>query len=149
MTLGDSVMVKRFCLYAGFSALTLFATGTARADDPSGTWRMDNGKVTIRVSECGGELCGRIVALKKPLDKNGRPKRDKDNPNPALRNRPVVGLSLLSDMRQVGENRWEGHIYNPDDGRTYNAKVKLRGGTMQVKGCVLVFCKSQKFVRVD
>jgi uncharacterized protein (DUF2147 family) len=140
-------MQKRLSI--GAAMLLLATASTAHAADPTGTWRMTNGKVTLRVSECGNELCGRIVGLSKPLDKNGRPKRDKDNPNPALRDRPVVGLSLLRNMRQIGENRWEGRIYNPDDGRTYNAKVRLNGSTLQVKGCVLMFCKSQKFVRLN
>jgi uncharacterized protein (DUF2147 family) len=131
------------------AGMLMMTASAALAADPSGTWRMDNGKVTVRVSDCGGKLCGWIVALKKPLDKHGRPKRDKDNPNPALRNRPVIGLALLSNMRPAGDNRWEGQIYNPDDGRTYSAKMKLEGGTMKIKGCVLIFCKSQRFAKID
>jgi uncharacterized protein (DUF2147 family) len=142
-------MVKRSCLYAGLSVLALLTANAARAGDPSGTWRMANGKVTVRISDCGGKLCGWIVGLKKPLDKNGRPKTDKDNPNPALRNRPLIGLALLNGLRPAGANRWEGRIYNPDDGRTYDARMRLDGGAMLIKGCVLVFCKSQKFVRIN
>ena len=110
---------------------------------------MENGKVTVEVSNCGDGLCGRIVALKKPLDRHGNPKRDKDNPNPSLRNRPLLGLALLQDMRQAGNNKWQGLIYNPDDGRTYDAVVNLNGTTMKVRGCVVVFCKTKKFVRVN
>jgi uncharacterized protein (DUF2147 family) len=80
---------------------------------------MSDGKVTVKVATCGEQLCGKIVALKKPLDKHGRPKVDKENPNPALRKRPVIGLSLLEDMKPSGDGKWEGAIYNPDDGRTY------------------------------
>jgi uncharacterized protein (DUF2147 family) len=128
-----------------------FATGAsgALAGDPSGTWIMASGKVTVRVSSCGDALCGRVVALKKPLDKQGRPKVDHENPNPALRSRPVIGLALLSGMKPKGENKWTGYIYNPDDGRTYNAIVTVNGDTMKVKGCVVVFCKSKNFVRVN
>jgi uncharacterized protein (DUF2147 family) len=125
------------------------STALAFADDPTGIWAMDNGKVTVEVSNCGGGLCGRIVALKKPLDRHGNPKLDKDNPNPSLRNRPLLGLALLQDMRQAGNNKWEGLIYNPDDGRTYDAVVNLSGTTMKVRGCVVVFCKTKKFLRVN
>jgi uncharacterized protein (DUF2147 family) len=124
-------------------------SGLAFADDATGTWALDNGKVTVKVSSCGRSLCGQIVAMKKPLDKNGNPKLDKDNPNPALRKRPVVGLTLFRDLKPAGDNRWEGEIYVPDDGKTYDAVIDVSGDVMKVKGCVVVFCKSKKFVRVD
>jgi uncharacterized protein (DUF2147 family) len=126
-------------------------TGPAAASDSEalGIWRLDNGKVTVRVSHCGGRLCGTVVALKKPVDDKGRPRLDKENPDPALRRRPVIGLTILHNMRSSGEDRWEGTIYNPDDGYTYRSKMRLQGATtMKVEGCVAVFCKSMKFVKV-
>jgi uncharacterized protein (DUF2147 family) len=125
------------------------SSSLALADDPVGLWVMENGKVTVQVSSCGDALCGRIVALKKPLDKHGNPKLDKDNPDPALRNRPVIGITLFTSMKQTGNNQWEGRIYVPDDGNTYDAMVYVSGGVMKVKGCVVVLCKSKKFVRIE
>jgi uncharacterized protein (DUF2147 family) len=130
-------------------AIGLGSSSLALAEDPIGVWAMDNGKVTVKVSPCGDKLCGRIVALKKPLDKHGNPKVDKDNPDPALRKRPVVGLTLFRDMKAAGNNRWEGQIYVPDDGNTYNAVVYVSGDVLQVKGCVVVFCRSKKFIRIN
>lgn len=138
-------------------AATLIAAGlsmapvAASADTgASGVWRMTNGKVTVRLAPCGGGLCGTVVGLKKPLDKHGKPKRDKENPNPALRDRPVIGLTIMSNMTPAGDNRWNGTIYNPDDGRTYRSKMKLQdSASMKVEGCVAVFCKTMKFVRVE
>jgi uncharacterized protein (DUF2147 family) len=122
----------------------------AVAGDPSGTWVMTNGKFTVQISNCGQSLCGSLVAMKKPLDKQGRPKVDKENPNPAMRQRPLIGLALLSGMRPKGDDRWTGSIYNPDDGRTYSAVMSLTGDNMKVKGCALgLFCKSLRFVRVN
>ncbi len=126
------------------------AAGQAQAEDALGVWRLDNGKVTVKVSPCGANLCGTVVALKKPLDDEGRPKLDKENPNKALRSRPVIGLTILSNMRPAGENRWAGTIYNPDDGYTYRSKMKLQhGNVMKVDGCFTVFCKSMKFIRIQ
>ena len=42
----------------------LATTGFALAADPSGTWRLDNGKITVKVRQCGGEVCANIVGLK-------------------------------------------------------------------------------------
>jgi uncharacterized protein (DUF2147 family) len=114
-----------------------------------GTWTMDSGKVTVRISPCGGSLCGTVVTLSKPLDKNGKPKLDKKNPNPALRKRPVVGLTILSAMKPDGDSRWAGRIYNADDGHTYQSYMKLDGDAIKVKGCVAFICKKMTFRRVD
>lgn len=125
--------------------------GAAQADSPAtGTWLMENGKVTVHVAECGPNLCGTIVGLKKPLDKKGRPKRDKENPNPALRHRPVIGLTILSNMKPDGNLRWKGTIYNPDDGNTYASRMKMQSDTvMKVEGCVAgILCKAMKFTRL-
>jgi len=140
---------------SGITAAILFGlaalSGPALASEATGVWKMANGKVTVKVSSCGGNLCGTVVALKKPRDDKGRPRLDKENPNPALRKRPVIGLTILSNMKQRGNGYWVGTIYNPDDGNTYSSQMELQGAnTMKVNGCVAaVFCKSMKFVRIE
>jgi uncharacterized protein (DUF2147 family) len=117
-----------------------------QAADPTGTWQMTNGKVTVRLSKCASRLCAMIVALAEPLDSSGRRKVDKLNPNVALRKRPLIGLTLSSNLVPAGNDLWKGSIYNPDDGLTYAAMMKLVGSTMKVSGCVAgVLCKTQNF----
>lgn len=124
---------------------------TAAASEATGVWRMENGRVTVRVSRCGSNLCGTVVGLKKPRDDKGRPRLDKENPNPSLRKRPVIGLTILSNMKPRGDGYWTGTIYNPDDGNTYTSNMTLQNAnTMRVKGCVAsVLCRSMKFVRIQ
>jgi uncharacterized protein (DUF2147 family) len=126
-------------------------SGPALASEATGVWKLENGRVTVRVTPCGSNLCGTVVALKKPRDDKGRPRLDKENPNPALRSRPVIGLTILSNMKSKGDGYWTGTIYNPDDGNTYSSQMTLQNAnTMKVKGCVAaVLCKSMKFVRVE
>jgi uncharacterized protein (DUF2147 family) len=134
----------------GGCLLAAAGAGAAGATEATGVWRMESGKITVKVVDCGAKLCGTIVALKKPLKKNGKPKTDDENPNPALRGRPLIGLTLMSNMKPEGDNKWTGAIYNPDDGRTYSASIKLDGGRMRVKGCVAgILCQSKWFVKVD
>ncbi len=128
----------------------LATTGFAFAADPSGTWRLDNGKITVKVRQCGGEVCANIVGLKEPTYKDGKAKIDKYNKNPALRNRPLMGLAVLSNMKPTGDGTWAGNIYNADDGRTYTATMTMTGNTMKLKGCVAgIFCKTNTFKKVN
>jgi uncharacterized protein (DUF2147 family) len=123
----------------------------ASAANPEGVWSMSNGKVTVKVSDCGGNLCATIIGLKEPISKiDGKPKVDRENPDPGKRARPLIGLSILIGMKPAGNNKWEGAIYNPDDGKTYSATVRHDGGVMKVKGCVAsVFCKTNTFVKAN
>lgn len=126
------------------------ATHVALADDPSGVWRLDSGKITVKVRQCGAELCANIIGLKEPTYKDGTPKIDRHNQNPALRNRPLMGLAVLSGMKPNGDNLWKGAIYNADDGRTYSATMTLNGNVMKLKGCVAgIFCKTNTFNKVN
>lgn len=142
--------MKRFARAAVILAALAAAGGSARADNGAalGTWMMSNGKVTINVAPCNGNgLCGTLAALKEPLDKHGRPKRDVKNPNPALRDRPVIGITLFT-VAPAGNNSWKGSIYNADDGHTYSSSMSLDGKTMNVKGCFLIICKKLVFNKI-
>jgi uncharacterized protein (DUF2147 family) len=142
--------MRAFAAVVMVAGTVWFATTLVRAEDVTGTWVMENGKVTVRLDPCDGNLCGTIVAMKKPLDKHGNPKRDKHNPDPALRSRPVIGLTIIDRMKPDGEGTWTGEIYNPDDGHTYTSYMTLADGQIRVKGCVLgILCEKVTFRRVD
>ncbi len=143
-----AVFAVRAAIAAGFLSLAVPAWAGGQ---PTGLWRMADGKVTVKVSPCGLNFCGTVVALRQPRDGKGRPRVDKENPNPALRKRPVIGLTILRNMQAAGRNYWTGTIYNPDDGNTYSSNMQLQGGnTMRVQGCVAaVFCKTMKFTRIN
>jgi uncharacterized protein (DUF2147 family) len=57
---------------------------------------------------------------------------------------------VLTDFRLDG-NRWRhGEIYDPEDGRNYNARMELNAnGTLSVTGCVLggIICQSEVWTR--
>jgi len=123
----------------------------AFAADPTGTWLTEEGKATVRVTDCGGALCGTIIALKEPNDpQTGTPKVDKNNVDASKRSRPIIGVQLVTGLKPAGANKWSGQIYNPEDGKTYNASVTLQNAnTITVQGCILggVICKTNTWTR--
>lgn len=131
---------------AGFFSVILSGLAVA-GESAKGVWMLNSGKVTVRITPCGASLCGSIIGLAKPLNKQGQPKVDRKNPNESLRNRPLMGLTILANMKPAGENKWQGTIYNADDGRTYSSYMDLSGRNMKVKGCVGPVCKTMIFVR--
>ena len=133
-------------------AAALLAAPAARAQgagEPSGIWLTQAGDARVRVSKCGGGICGVIVGLKQPIDPaTGKPQVDDKNPNPALKNRPIIGLHLFSGMHATGPGKWSGKIYNADDGSTYVSHVSLAGpDTLKVEGCVGALCGGENWTR--
>ena len=118
---------------AAMAALTLSAAApAARAEtvSPEGAWMLPR-KAAVQIYQCDGRLCGRIVWLDRPRDPDGRPVRDKKNPDPALRPRLICGQTVLRDLMPSGPDRWTGgSLYNPDDGHTYRIRGELIADTI-------------------
>ena len=92
---------------------------------PAGVWLMPL-KVAVQIFDCAGLLCGRIVWLRRPRDAAGRLAHDKKNPDPALRQRPLCGQTVIWGLQPTGPDRWKsGWLYNPDDGKTYRLTAQL------------------------
>ena len=121
----------------------------ALAGAPEGTWLSEDGGTKVRISNCGGKLCGTVVWLEEPNDpKTGKPKTDMLNPDPAKRSRPMLGLQVVNGLAPNGPNKWSGQIYNADDGNTYSAHMMPETDTARVQGCVLgLLCKTQSWKR--
>lgn len=95
------------------------------AEVPGGVWLMRS--AAVQIFGCNGLLCGRIVWLQHPRDTAGQLVRDKKNPDPALRERPLCGQTILWGLQPTDSDLWgNGWLYNPDDGKTYRARAELR-----------------------
>lgn len=98
--------------------------GGATALDRS-VWLIDS-RVAIQIFDCSGLLCGRIVWLQASVDSGERVIRDKQNPDPLLRQRKLCGLTILWGLHATDLDHWTGGwFYNPDDGTTYRVSAEL------------------------
>jgi len=127
----------------------LFGTTSAQAQSADGTWLTQAGDARVKISKCGGGICGHIVWLREPMDTaTGQPATDSKNPNPALTRRPMIGLPLFSGMQPTAPNKWSGQIYNADDGGTYASSVTVTGAdALRVEGCVGALCGGETWTR--
>jgi len=94
---------------------------------------------------CAGALWGVIAGT---IGGASNTDTDKNNPDPALRNRPIMGLPILIDMRP-SQGRWTGRVYNAENGKTYDANIGLvSGNVLHIEGCVLGFlCGGENWTR--
>ena len=135
-------------------AVLLAATpASAQSPTPAGVWLDASQRVQVEIASCGELLCGTLVWFRWPNDAQDLPLLDFRNANPALRSRPLLGLTILYGLRRTGERTWEGgKIYNPDSGRNYNATMSIQDdGTLRVRAYVLlpIFGRTQIWSRIS
>ena len=132
-------------------ALTILIAASAAAQAaPVGLWRAKDG-AQIRVSSCGKQkLCGFIATTSQRIaPATGKAPVDKNNPDPAKRKRPLVGVEILIGMAPSAPGEWSGRLYNDDDGKTYDGKLKELGPKeIRIEGCAGALCGGQELARV-
>lgn len=115
-------------------SLTVPAGGFAAGpDDILGIWNTEHKDAKVEIFKCADKYCGKIVWLKDPAyppgskeGAPGTPKIDHNNPDPALRSRPVMGLQFMNDFAYAGDTVWKGgRLYDPEKGKTYSGKMTL------------------------
>ncbi len=129
--------------------------GPAFAGHPTihGYWATERYASVVEIKPCetgAAQICGSIVWLWDGVDAQGQPVTDAENPDPDLRRRPLLGREILSGQIDPAAARTaaNGNIYNPEDGRTYRATLRLiDDDTLHVKGCVLFICQTQVWRR--
>ncbi len=124
----------------------------AHAADPFGTWLTGDKKGKVHIVNCGGALCGNLVWLKEPIDPDtNKPKLDKHNVDAGKQSRPLLGVPIVLNMKPSGTpDKWDGQVYNAEDGNTYSGSFTLTGATTaELKGCVLggLICKAQTWTK--
>ena len=139
-------------------SITLILTGVAGAGekntDPDavlGLWETEHepdGYSRVEIVRNGDEFTGNIVWLSIPVyaeddpdGEAGTPILDTKNPDESLRDRPLLGLSLLHSFRfDAGDGKWvDGRVYDPVAGKDYRCKLTLKDAeTLEVYGYVKV-----------
>src|SRR5271157_1338071 len=100
-----------------------------------GKWLTADKEGKVQIYEQNGKYYGKIVWLKTPFRDDKQPMKDYENPDKALKSRPVMNLIVLKDFVYIN-NRWEkGTVYDPESGKTYKCAIWLEGGNvLKVRG---------------
>lgn len=114
--------------------LALAPLATAFAQDVLGKWKLSTGTAIVEVYQEGDVYNGKIVWLKNPTRPDGTPAIDQNNPDEKLRNRQLMGLNMLSNLKKKGSEYVGGVIYDPANGKTYYCSMEVEGEILKVRG---------------
>jgi len=132
-----------------------YCTATwSQSPTPAGLWTTFSeitGKPEglVLIEERDGEFIGFVVKVFSAR----APNPVCDQCEGELKNRPVVGMTILRGLRRLGGEYDGGTILDPDEGRTYRCSAKLLDGgrKLEVRGYVGVplFGRTQFWARSD
>ena len=59
-------------------------------------------------------------------------------------------MPILINMKQTEPNRWEGEVYNAENGKTYTSNISLvKDDVLRIEGCVWgILCGGENWTRV-
>jgi uncharacterized protein (DUF2147 family) len=134
-------------IHAVFALFLIAPMGVSAAHaqaDPTGEWLVAKRVARIKIINCDNHFWGLISW-------ETTPGVDSNNPDPAKRTRPTLGMPILLGMVQSKDNEWKGEIYNAEDGRNYSSSISLLNpDLLKVQGCVLGFlCGGENWTRVN
>jgi len=104
------------------------------ASDHLGLWYTKDNNCVINIKKQDSKYFGKIVWLKNPYDKDGNPRVDINNKDKSQRDQSALGLLILKDLILHGNALKSGEIYDPRNGKSYNAIIKHVDGQLHVKG---------------
>jgi len=123
---------------AGF----MLTSVSALAADVTGEWWIEGKFGRVRIEKCNDRMWG-LISWERASGAT-----DYNNPNPAKRSRPTLGMPILLGLKQTTTNRWDGEVYDPKRGQTWQINITLTNpDQLRLQGCLLFFCGGQVWSR--
>ena len=131
--------------------LLLIVTGVvADETDIAGRWLSGDKTGWIEIRLIDDKPLGIAAGATDPNDVG---RVDELNPDPALRSRSLLGITILHGFDYAGEHVWKGGtIYDPNSGNSYKSTMTLVDrNTLKVRGYIglSLFGRSDTWTRDD
>ena len=146
---------RRVLRIAVATAALLAAGGALAQETPAGRWRTiddHTGKPSglVRIDEAAGVFSGVIEQILDP----DKPKDSVcDKCTDERKGQPIVGLTILRNLKRSGERYEDGDILDPKNGKVYRCLMKLVDGgrKLEVRGYigVALLGRTQVWERVE
>src|SRR5262245_45106154 len=112
----------------GVAAGAMACSAWAADNGALGVWIDHTGRGAVEITDCGGNLCGKVVWVQDQKNAQG------------------CGLQILGDVKPMGDGTFdEGWIYDPDKDAKFDVELVPQGDKLKVVGYAGVKFLSQTF----
>ncbi|NOX69120.1 MAG: DUF2147 domain-containing protein [Gammaproteobacteria bacterium] len=103
-----------------------------------GIWLSADGTGWIKIVLGDSGPVGSIAGSAENSGKRSAADKDDLNPDPALRDRLLLGLKIMDGFTRAGNGKWKsGRIYDPNSGKTYQCKLTVVDeNTLELRGYI-------------
>jgi uncharacterized protein (DUF2147 family) len=144
---------SRLCAALFIAGLSTIAFADSMS--PVGSWstiddKTHQPKSVVRITETGGVISGTVEKIIDPVKQDST--CDECASDDPRKGKPVIGMTILTGLKKEGDNVYGGgQILDPNNGKTYNAKVTVIDGgkKLEMRGSILFFGRTQTWVRVN
>lgn len=127
-------------------AIGMFAQ--SKSDKINGIWTNEQKNIRIEFFKSTTGYAAKIIWLAQPNDESGNPKLDAHNPDPALRKTPIVGTTIIYNLRFDGKNYVNGKIYAPKRGLIADCSIRIiDNNTIEITGKKGLFNDTKTWTR--
>ncbi|MFT4659829.1 MAG: hypothetical protein ACI8XB_000079 [Patiriisocius sp.] len=102
-------------------------------------------KSVVEIFDKNGKAYGKIISLLNP-----------DEPNPICdkcsddrKDEAIEGMEIIRGMEKDDDEWSEGTIIDPENGKSYDCKIWVEDGKLQVRGYIAFFFRTQEWIRVN
>ena len=146
-------VLSRLCITLLIAGVSISALADPMS--PVGTWNTIDDetkkpKSLVRITEKDGVISGTVEKIVDPAKQNS--KCDECASDDPRKGKPVIGMTILTGLKKDGDNVYSGgSILDPNNGKTYNAKVTVidGGNKLEMRGSILFIGRTQTWIRVD
>ena len=127
--------------------LIIFSVNLSSEEGIFGYW-LTSGSI-VKIETCNNSICGEIATVFTEEGVDPESILDENNKDKSKRERPIVGINILSDFSIEKSNQKifkGGKIYDPRSGNTYKSNLYLNeDGTLKVEGCLAFICDGEEW----
>ena len=146
-------LLSRLCVALFVAAVSMSALADPMS--PVGTWNTIDDetkkpKSLVRITEKDGVISGTVEKIVDPAKQDS--KCDECASDDPRKGKPVIGMTILTGLKKDGDNVYSGgNILDPNNGKTYNAKVTvIEGGKkLEMRGSILFIGRTQIWIRAE
>jgi len=127
--------------------LIIFSVNLSSEEGIFGYW-LTSGSI-VKIETCNNSICGEIATVFTEEGVDPESVLDENNKDKSKRERPIVGINILSDfsIEKSDQKIFKGgKIYDPRSGNTYKSNLYLNeDGTLKVEGCLAFICDGEEW----